>query len=228
MSNNEKNVAEGGEEIERIRTRIEKLVADHFKKGTSIYYFSQLGTDLGDDRKRLEHLSGVRLAQFIESRFEFEIGHTGTHQNVLYIRQPGAGKVELPSAAPQYKKRFWAAFAVPLQGDKSRFINLYTLKFGSGQDDVAIGGGEVRPIDHKYITVDGQYGTPAEIMGHIREWLAEQELDETSFIVHSRRTDTDDSESLLDALLNSLSGDQLKRVSLPLDVVKVLSDRRIG
>jgi hypothetical protein len=174
-------------------------------------------------------MSGMRLGQFLANTFEFTIEHSGVHKNVLYIRRSDSGTGSLPIPTPRYKKRFWTAFATSLEGAERRLINLATLKFGSDHEDVGEGGGDVRSIDPKYITADGEYVTSSEILGRIKEWLAEQHLEQERFTVATRNaTKANDARSLLDALMNSLSGEQLKRINLPLDVIKILNGRRIG
>jgi len=227
MSKDTKPFAES--EINRIRAQIEKRVEEHFAKGENAYYLSQLGNDLGEDRKLLERLTRTKLADFIKANFDFEIGKTGIHQNIFYIHKPGTAQIVPSGAVPRYNKRFWAAFARPLEGKERRFINLGSFDFGHDQNEIASVGGETREISPKYITEDGQYSNSTEILGRIREWLAEQNLEEEPFIIgHNRSIHAGRGETFLDILLNSLSGDQLKRVTLPLDVVKLLSGRRIS
>lgn len=225
-----KAVKEAGEgDIERIRSRIERLVSERFAEGKSVYYLSQLGIDLNEDRKILERLSKMKLADFVKTKFDFELGQTGTHKNVLYIRNPAMPESTTPAHVPRFNNRFWAAFARPLSGATSRFINLSNFDFGPDQNEIARNGGETREVNKKYITEGGRYSTPNEIYSRIKEWLAEQKILEAQFISDRGRSSySEHGETFLDVLLNTLTGDQLKRVNLPLDVVKALRERRTG
>lgn len=215
--------SEARAEVDRITKRILVLVDSRFKSEET-YYLSQLGNELGDDRKLLESLTGRKFSEFLSSEFGFELERTGVHNNVLFIRRPGSASPP-PPAKPRFRRGFWLAFAAPLAGNSERYINIDTLKWATDADHIAEGDSEVRPIAAKFIAKDAEI-SDADIVRQIEEWLQEQGLEESRFHIQKRRSDRQGERSLLDAILVSLSADQLKRVSLPLDAVKTLSDQR--
>jgi hypothetical protein len=215
-------------ELARIRSRIESLVEERFATGADSYYLSQLGNDLGQDLPILEKLSRQRLSEFIQKEFDFEIGRTGQHQNILYVVRPGhaISEIQTPKPGiPRYLSRFWAAFSIPLSEGERRFIDIHTLSFGPDELSLRGTGRDIREIRPELIVPRGTYGSATDIADRIDRWLQEQHLDRAPFLAqqgHSAR----DLPSLLDQLLDALDGGQLKRISLPLDIIRTLSERR--
>lgn len=218
-----------GSEISRIKDRIASLVDQRFTAGSDIYYLSLLGNDLGSDRQLLEKLSGLKLSEFIQKECKYAIGRTGQHANVLYIVRPQTSDLAIPNPKPvfpRYISRFWAAFAIPLQEGERRLINISTLDFGSDETELRKLGPDIREIDAEYIAPHDASGSAAEIGRRVERWLQHQQLDPTPFIAQPRRPSRDASPSLLDQLLEALRDDQLMRVSLSLDIVRTLRERR--
>ena len=88
------------DEISRIKDRIATLVKQRFATGANTYYLSQLGNELVSDRQLLEKLTKGKLSDFIRSEFDFEIGKSGAHRNVLYLLQPGTTSSALQDLRP--------------------------------------------------------------------------------------------------------------------------------
>lgn len=219
--------AESVDEVARIRSRIEEYFARSLAMGESRYYLSQLGSQLAGDRTILEALTGKKLVSFVRDELGYEIGEEGVHRNILFAKlgDSGAGPSMPATSIPRYASRFWAAFRVPLDdGEAHRFINLETMAFASERDEVASGPGEVREIDPKFVFQGDGSAAPRVIAECIEQWLAEQQLDPSPFLIH-RKNVRREQKSLLDAMIAALSGEQLKRVNLPLDVVKALKDQ---
>jgi hypothetical protein len=216
-------------DLARIKSRIESLVEQRFARGAELYYLSQLGNDLGTDRQRVEQLTGQKLADFIQKEFNFETGRTGQHQNILFIVRPNHLISEVEAAKPglpRYRSRFWAAFAVPLPEGQRRFIHIPTLGFGP--EESFLGGTEtdVREIGPEYVTQSGETRAAFQIADCIERWLQTQQLDRAPFLAQPRHALGDALPSLLEQLLNALDGEQLKRISLPLDIIRTLNERR--
>lgn len=141
---------EGGDissEVDRIRARIAGLIDGHFSEGATSYYLSQLGNELKEDRKTLERLTRKKVSEFVQDEFQYEIGRTGTHHNVLFIVAPGADPAKPDAVLPRFNKRFWAAFSVPLSEGERRFLDLSDLNFGPNRDDLGFEGCDVREIE---------------------------------------------------------------------------------
>lgn len=224
--------ASSDNDVARIQQRISDLIAEKFKE-SEVYYLSQLGAQLGADRKYLEKLTEKKFAMFLRETFPFEIGKTGEHQNVLFLKNPNpvtrsptvAASNATGKAAPRFIPRFWAAFAIPLRADEDRHIDLDTCDFGS-KETMFAHGKDIRRIDPSFIAPQEASGSATETVERIYRWLETEGLDAKRFELQPRRT-RNGADSLLQHLLSALDRDQLKRVNLPLDVVKSLSDRRI-
>ncbi len=216
-----------GPEIERIKGRIEKLASAHFANGEECYFLSRLGNELGDDRSMLEKLTGVKLAQFVRENFTYEIGVGGAHQNVLFLMAPEGthtGSAAARTAPPRYARRFWAAFAVPLAEGEDRAIDLDSFEFGPSEK-IGVQSANFRLIGSEFIAPREASGSAAETADRIAAWLATQDLEGARFHANLRRQRSD-GRSLLDELFAALDHDQLRRVSLPLDVMKTLNERK--
>ena len=212
-------------EVTRITTRIAALIEEHFRSGAESLFLSRLGVLLGDDRIRLERLTGEKLSQFIRNNFSYEIGAGGQKSNVLFLVKPGMSAETPPSSKqiPRYSPRFWAAFAVPLAENEQRYVNLESLVFGP--DAATLGAPDyVFPIPTEYIAPRNASGSAADTAARIERWLETHRLEAERFL--AKRKHPQEYRSLLDALLHALDGDELKRVSLPLDIVKTLSERK--
>ena len=220
-------VSGSADEIARIRTRIHDYFSESLANGVGRYFLARLGSQLGGDRAILEKLTGKKLVAFVQEDLGYELEREGAHGNVIVVKL--GDQLAMPQRAgvaiPRYAPRFWAAFRVPLQDeDGRRFINLGTMTFGAAHDDVADNDGDVREIDAEFIVRGDGPAEPSVIAESIERWLAQQELEQGPFLIQ-RKDGHREERSLLDAMISALSGEQLKRVSLPLDVVKALSEQ---
>lgn len=212
-------------EIDRIRARIAGLIDGHFSEGATSYYLSQLGNELKDDRKTLERLTRKKVSEFVQDEFQYEIGRTGSHNNVLFIVAPGANPEKPAPALPRFNKRFWAAFSVPLPEGERRFLDLSNLNFGPHREDLGSEGHDIREIEARYLPTANESRTPAQVAEEIKAWAEVQRLDVEQFTIARRKRPTENGKSLLAEIITMLDKDQLKRVCLPLDVIQTLSSR---
>ena len=119
------------QELERISNRIIQLCDDALAQGRP-YLVSRLGLDLGRDVQNLKLLTDKKLVEFIRShealKKRYTVAPVEGRQNVLVVvrskdETPAikARTIEVePRSEPRYHYRFWAAFAVPSNG-QSRF-----------------------------------------------------------------------------------------------------------
>ncbi len=212
-------------EIDRIRARIAGLIDGHFSEGATSYYLSQLGNELKDDRKTLERLTRKKVSEFVQDEFQYEIGRTGSHNNVLFIVAPGANPGNPAPALPRFNKRFWAAFSVPLPEGERRFLDLSNLNFGPDREELGSEGRDIREIEARYLPTANESRTPAQVAEEIKAWAEVQRLDVEHFTIARRKRPTESGKSLLTEIITMLDKDQLKRVCLPLDVIQTLSSR---
>lgn len=227
MTTEPKNESATLAEISRIKSRISSVIEEHFSSGTGHLFLAALGTKLGADLRPLEKLTGMKLSEFVRSSFSYEIGVTGEHKNILYLVAPGKSAETInqpPPPTPRYLPKFWAAFAIPLADAQERHIDLETLRFGPDATELKTAASDVRRIDAKYIAPRDASGSASGTAARIAAWLDEQHLKNDRFLDARKRPR--ETETLLDALLSALDGDELKRVSLPLDIVKALAERR--
>ena len=125
-----------------------------------------------------------------------------------------------PRTIPRYHPAFWTAFRVPLDEFNGRYMSIQTpLQFV----DVSP---EERPdgffeIAREYIA--GPDVKDKEVQQRAQDWLAASGLDPAPFLSKSKadvsRLPSDD---LLGRLLLALEPDELKQISMPLDIVSKL------
>lgn len=216
-------------ELERIRAKLVEIIEAEFESGSDAVYLSRLGNALGDDRLTLERLSHQKLSSFVAEHLEYPIQQTGKQQNILYLVRPGVDPVDVTfksSSTPRYSRRFWAAFAAPLSEGEERHINLNTQRFGASIEQIKVApDDDIRPIPHDYVSNGSE--SASEIAGMISSWLADQGLQPDAFLQRRGKKERADYDhlSILDQMIRTLDGDQLRRVSLPLDVVASLLKR---
>ena len=120
-------------------------------------------------------------------------------------------------AAPRYHPAFWAAFRKPLDETSRRYMSVQPpprFQDASPED---------RPDGFVEITREYIVGLDVEereVHQRIQDWLAENGLDSGSFLSKSKAIAVHlPSDDLLGRLLLVLEPDELKRISMPLDVV---------
>lgn len=122
----------------------------------------------------------------------------------------------MEDAVPRYHPALWAAFKKPLDDSERRYVSAYEpIKFvDSSNADV--------PNDHyeiarKYIA--GPDVDPDQIQNRVQQWLTDNGINRQIYSLKSKS-------DLLDRLLNSLDTEDLKRISMPLDVIRKLRRKR--
>ena len=221
--------AEDGQ-LPDIENRIKSLIEKRFSNGFDRYYLSQLGNDLGEYRHILEKESGFRLAQYLSKKMGFELASSGPYNNILFIsaqKNGCSGYRAGESALPRFSRRFWAAFVKPLDSGKRRFIDISTGFFKDHEDAPSSSDADMREIQSRFIrdySADNE-SSAREVVIKIDEWLEEQGLERSQFLAHDKKS-MERSKTILDDVLSALSSDQLKRVSLPLDVIQSLHRAR--
>ena len=120
-------------------------------------------------------------------------------------------------ATPRYHPAFWAAFRKPLDETSRRYMSVQPpprFQDASPED---------RPDGFVEITREYIVGLDVEekeVHQKVQDWLAANEFDSESFLLKSKTTATHlPSDDLLGRLLLALEPDELKRISMPLDVV---------
>ena len=119
-----------------------------------------------------------------------------------------------------FRPAFWTAFRKPLSGDDRRYVSLKEPIHFSDTPSTEQPE-EYAEIQRPYI-MDFDADT-SEVLGSLKKWVADNDLDLALF-ASTRKTEGGrlPSNNLLDRLLSALNPDDLKRLSLPLDVVDKL------
>ena len=120
----------------------------------------------------------------------------------------------------RFRPAFWAAFRKPLGHSLRRYMNTQPpLHFRDEDADIQPSG--FVEIERRYI-VDTD-ADDAAAQRKIEDWLAENGIDATVFLSDSSGKTTHlPSNDLLGRLLFALEPDELRRMSIPLDIVKKL------
>lgn len=206
---------EGGNELERIARRITSLIELRLIAGEPVY-LSQLGAELGPDKELLQQLSGLKLVEYVQQVLRYKLDRAGTHNNVLYIAPAPSKTVEARAPKIVAPRSVWLAFTTPIEKGQRRVLDLTTLRFGAPEefDDLD----KTREITADFIAEDRSNSQFAKAL---ESWLSQEGLTLNALQKHDRLL----LKTALDSLLQSLTSDQLRRVSLPLDVIQTLRDR---
>lgn len=123
----------------------------------------------------------------------------------------------------RYHPAFWAAFRKPLDDSKRRYVSVQEpIRFldSSGADP---------PDDHYEIAreyVAGPDVDPDQVQQKVQQWLADNGMRHLYPLLLRPRPEYMRSGNLLDRLLDSLEPEELKRISMPLDVIRKLRRQR--
>ncbi len=242
--------------IDHLTKAILKLTKAHWERTRTAYYLSKLGLDLGDDWVVAQRELGLKLQAFVLATLTGQLkiiksprsGHLGLFPKDAelaknleeYFTSAFTDRASTGNLIPRYHPSFWSLFRIPLLEGRRRFITAIEPPRLLFRD---YSGSE--PIDSAWIEVEKEFvlpsggGGPEAVLSLIAAWdVKHPDVQSKRFIVSGPRTASraDDgavpenivasSQSLLDQILKSMSSEQLKRTSLPLDVVATLSRMR--
>lgn len=229
----------------RFREAVVSLVDQHWKLTHTGLLLSRLGKNLADLGFSLRgELHGERLAEFLMRELSAQIQVKRSPENptttiALPANLPAGVELDsvfpapgVPSAAPK-GRRFppvlWNAFTSRLDegfvrqvhlGPPPRYEDAPEADIQQGLPVVS--GDEVMGPR----TSLNQLAYTAEVERRIEQWLSDNQLDVDSFAKVKRAEaspgGSSERQSALSALLSSLSDQDLRRVQLPLDIVKKL------
>ena len=132
----------------------------------------------------------------------------------------GQTRSQTPHTNQRFHPAFWAAFRKPLIELKRRYMSVHTpLQFQDVLPDNQPEG--FVEVDPKYVI--GTEAEVAEVQQTIQRWLADNGIAATTFLTtRPPATAQLPSDDLLGRLLLALESDDLKRLSMPLDIVDKL------
>ena len=220
-------------------SRVVELVRQHWEEHGKALLLSQLGgqgkigtfakqeagslaayirTRLANQVRLIQHTAVPELIGAIPADLELEKA-TDTDALLGRTRSQPTGSVRLHRAV-------WSAFRKPLEESKQRYLSRRPpFHF----EDVPSGtelSDDFVEVSRSYVA-DPSADAP-QVQREIDEWLTANDLDSTQFVVNkSARQESLPSDDLLGRLLAALEPDQLKRITMPLDVVDKLRRQRL-
>ena len=143
------------------------------------------------------------------------------HADILLsrsVRRPG-------TAFPRFHPAFWAAFIKDLEPEAHRYV------FIGPPPRFRDLGSDEEPEDTIEIARDYIVGTDDDVAAvheSINKWIRANQLNEEAFLAESTSIAEDlPSDDLLGRLVGSLTQEELKRMSIPLDIVSKLRRRAV-
>lgn len=147
-------------------------------------------------------------------------------EDSLFEKIPKRTHDHIGGTGPRFRPSFWAAFRVPLDETMARYISTQEpIRF------LDISSSDPKPGNH--IEIGRQFiassdSESIEIQQKIGEWLKENDLDPKPFLIDAKEKSIPlPSKDVLGRLLLSLDSDDLKRVHIPMDIVKKLRQRSL-
>lgn len=220
--------------VAELKDRVAKLVDEHWRERSEPLLLSQLGAaDHGDVGRFARELAG-NLAAFIKDHASdrVQIASGSAHPLVLaampvYVDRDDVLVDDLLERArergaiggPRFHPAFWAAFRVPLDEGNRRFVSTgKPIRF----EDTPSGTGHPTGC----VEVERRYIADAEcdvggVQQLIADWLSANELNGVTYLAAPAVSDLPRND-LLGRLLIALDTEDLKRMTIPLDVIRKL------
>ncbi len=217
--------------VTALADRVAELVELHWREHGDPLLLSQLGSaDQGEVGKSAKKLS-INLAEFVRQHVKdrVRIVSGSTHPPVMLAMPANiendvdvdallARKREHSIArGPRFHPAFWAAFRVPLDEKNRRFVSTHAPPRFEDTPLVEYKRAGFIEVERQYIGSDD-----GDVQQQISDWLDTNGLDREMYLAVPRASSDLPPNDLLGRLLVSLEPDELKRMSIPLDVVSKL------
>ena len=211
--------------------RVAELVELHWHEHGDPLFLSQLGSaDQGEIGKSAKKLS-INLAEFVRQHVNDRVRIvSGSAHPPVMLAMPAnvehdvdvdallARKRErLIARGPRFHPAFWAAFRVPLDEKNRRFVSIQAPPRFEDTPLVEYNRAGFVEVERQYIGADD-----GEIQQRISDWLDTNGLDGEIYLAAPKASSDLPPNDLLGRLLVSLEPDELKRMSIPLDVISKL------
>ena len=223
-------------EYEDLDSRIVDLIRQHWEKEKKPLLLSQLGSrDSGDVAKRAKSMMGS-LGVYLRVRLSASV-RVLQHSTKPVVVGAIPSDVDVPASdvdrllgqgsepgkgVRRYYAAFWAAFRKPLDPSERRYLHVDLPCHFRDSGDEAVAGPGYTEIERSFITDQGADDTKIE--ESIREWLESKGMEAQAFY-QSRDGTTLPQDDLLGRLVTALDADDLKRMTVPLDIVQKLRRR---
>ena len=224
------------EEPSNLDSRIVELVRQCWDEHSTPLLLSRLGGEYNGDIAREAKEQAGSLGVYLRQRLADHVRvvqHSTRHTVIGAIPSDvdagGGGNFDMlldrarghaKQTAQRFHPAFWAGFRKPLHESSRRYMSAQAPVYfrdvlGDNQPE------GFTEIQRKYVV--GPDADPTEVQQEIEVWLAENGLEATPFLM-TRPAETAQlpSHDLLGRLLLALDPDDLKRLSMPLDIVNKL------
>ena len=222
--------------LQELDERIIELVQQSWDDNGTPLLLSRLGAQDGGEIARLAKQEAFSLAAYLRDRLADDvlvIQHSTKPVVVgavpadvegepadfdTWLERTHGQSVGMP---PRFHPAFWAAFRVPLDDEKRRYMSIVPpLRFIDAYPEDRPEGDNYAEIESEFINSDVE---PSEVQVNLDDWLDANGLEAAPFLAANKpgggRSSSDD---LLGRLLGALDYEDQKRVSLPLDIVAKL------
>ena len=219
-------------DYEKLDSRIEELIRKRWEERRPLL-LSQLGSqDDGEVAKVAKSKMGS-LSAYLRTRLptKVKILQHSTMTVIIGVVPADANIPEadidrlleetIGSGGRRYHAAFWAAFRKPLEPSLRRYLHVKRPPhFKDTGSEETVGAGYTE-IDRTFIaSLDADN---AKVEESIRGWLESTEIEAQTFYQNqSARETTLPHDDLLGRLLTTLNADDLRRMTIPLDVVEKL------
>ena len=221
-----------------IDRRIADIVEEHWAQRSAPLLLSQLGSRISREDAAGSRDEHRNLAAYLRARLADRVYVMQSSKNPTITAAIPAdarenssidddtmlsGTLRRPEAAfPRFHPAFWAAFVKEPGTRTRRYVSMGPPpRFQELSGDETPGDADAAEVGSEYIV-----GTDADIAAvhsSIRKWLVANHLDESCFLAEAAsRHEQLPSEDLLGRLVTALTPDELKRMSIPLDIVSKL------
>lgn len=220
----------------RIDCRIEDLVQEHWTEHKAPLLLSRLGSLIRPDEAAAIKKESENLAAFVREKLVGRVEVIQSSQNAAVIAAVPADVMEdsnidvdailsgtlRRSEIPRFHPAFWAAFVKEPTLNARRYVSAGPPpRFQEFSDGTTPSDPDAIKIDSEYIV--GTHDDVAKVHSSIRRWLIANSLDESLFLSDEesrhRQLPSDD---LFGRLIMSLTPEELKRMSIPLDIASKL------
>lgn len=220
-----------------IDRKIVDIVQEHWRECGTPLLLSQLGSRISrEDTEGIKHEHG-NLVTYLRSRLADHLYVLQSGKNPAIIAAMPAdakedtiaddtmlsGTLRRPETAfPRYHPAFWTAFVKELYPQTRRYVSIGPPpRFQELSDDTMPSDADATEVASEYVV--GTDEDIAAVHSSIRRWLGANRLDESHFLVEAESQHKQlPSDDLLGKLILALTPDDLKRMSIPMDIVSKL------
>ena len=219
----------------RLDREIADLVQKHWEAHDTPLLLSQLGSRISRENAAIIKNESGNLATYLRDRLadRVEVIQSGQNQAIIAaipanVRKDSNIDVDAMLVGtsrrlvfPRFHPAFWAAFVKEPAPRTRRYVSVGPPpRFHELSDDTTPSDADATEVASEYIVGDDDV---AAVHSSIKRWLIANSLDESLFLAdrESRRKQLP-SDDLLGRLIVALTSEELKRMSIPLDIVSKL------